>query len=391
MEDWRSAWALDPDVSYLNHGSFGPAPRVVQEAQRQWSARLQANPMKLLVRDREQILDQTLDRLASLLGCKNGDLVPVDNATVGMNCVARTLDLQPEDEILLNSHEYGAVQRIWQQRVSECGARLTIANLLTPIESAEQIVNTIEAAITPRTRLIVVSHVTSATATVFPVDAICRMARQHRVPVCIDGPHAVAMRPVALREIGCDFYTASCHKWLCAPFGAGFLYVHPRWQSRIRPAIVSWGGSTSDRPKSWQDEFFWPGTFDPARFFAIPTAIDFFEQAGWELFRSYTNDMVIRGAELFRERFGSEPVCPLNRTFLGTMVTLSLPDSITVPETWLGTPHPLQMRLAEKHSIEVPVFKWNQRAHIRLSCHLYNRWEEYLKLADAIDEEIPLL
>src|SRR6185369_17376766 len=189
--------------------------------------------------------------------------------------------------------------------------------------------------VTPRTRLIVVSHVTSPTAVILPVAEICRRAKELGVPVCIDGPHAPAAVPIDLREIKCDFYTASCHKWLSAPFGSGFLYVHPRHQPRISPHMVSWGRSLSGRPAIWQDELNWLGTRDPAPLLAIPAAIEFLEYVGLVTFRRRSHDLVCYAREKIIGITKLAPLVPDSTEWFGPMLALPRPES--VPECAPGT------------------------------------------------------
>jgi isopenicillin-N epimerase len=401
---WRSEWSLRPGVTYLNHGSFGPAPRTVIAAREAWSARLQSEPMDFFIRELEGALDLARDRLARFVGTRGEHLAFVENATVGMNVVARSVPLGLGDEVLATDHEYGAVQRIWRRRCQESGATFVVCKLPQPIESVEQVVEALQNAITPRTRLLVVSHVTSPTAVILPVAEICARARELGLAVCIDGPHAPAAVPIEIDLLGCDFYTASCHKWLSAPFGSGFLHVHPRWQARLVPSVVSWGRSLGGRPANWKDEFNWTGTRDPAPWLAIPDAIDFLERLSGPhqaATGSARRESGARGVTYFRERShslaryarrqivkltGIEPFYPDDPNWYGTMIALPLPDSIGPVEE--GHMHPLQRTLWERHQIEVPIVTWRGSRYIRVSCHLYNDEADIDRLVEALQ---PLL
>jgi isopenicillin-N epimerase len=248
MNAWRERWALSPDVTYLNHGSFGASPRVVLEARAKFATELAAEPVDFLVRQAPGRLLAVRERLAALVGAKAGDLILTDNATAGMNLVARSLPLTPGDEVLLCDHEYGAVLRLWRKTCARAGATLNVVKLPWPLASPEQVAQSFAAAISARTRLVVVSHVTSPTALILPVAEVVRVAHAQGIAVAIDGPHALAMLPLDLTGLGADFYTASCHKWLAAPLGTGFLHVAPRWQHCIDPLITSWGGDNA-RPE----------------------------------------------------------------------------------------------------------------------------------------------
>jgi len=382
-EDWSSYWSLAPGATYLNHGSFGPAPRPVIEAHHRWFKDLQQNPMEFFVRRLDFLLDEAAERLARFIGCRGKDLIFVPNSTVAMNIVAESVELQPGDEVLLNDHEYGAVMRIWRRKCEAAGAETIISRLPQPMDSPDGIVEALFARVTDRTRLIVISHVTSPTATVLPVEEICRLARARGVPVCVDGPHALAMRPLSLSELGCEFYCASCHKWLSAPFGSGFLYVRGERKSQLNPPILSWGRSLSGRPAHWKDEFHWFGTYQPAAFLSIPAAIEFLERVGLERFREGTHALVRSARERLIEELDGEPLTADDIAWCGSMTTVRLPWVIQ-RSTHPGIPHPLQRSLAEEFRIEAPIVEWNDAVHIRVSCHLYNTPEHVDRLIDAL-------
>ena len=245
--------------------------------------------------------------------------------------------------------------------------------------SAEGVVSALFAHASARTRLLVFSHVTSPTAVVLPAEAICRRARELGLTVCIDGPHAVGMRPLDLAALDCDYYATSCHKWLSAPIGSGFLYVHSRAQVSIRTPVISWGKPAGDE-KTWRDELVWLGTRDPAALLAIPAAIDFMTQVGWDEFRAHGHGLARLGRERrSSELTGLEPLVPDNAAeWYGTMISLPLPP---------GQDQSLQRSLWERYRIEPkPVTRWHDRWWIRPSCHLYTRPEDIERLVEALRE-----
>ena len=419
---WRSEWTLPDDVLYLNHGSFGPSPRCVQAAFEDWSRQLERQPMNFYLRQMEDALDESLNVLAKFVGTSRDCLVFSDNATTAMNVVAASVPLQGGDEVLLTDHEYGAVFRIWRRTAQKAGARVVTAELPDPLDDPDAVVDAIMSRVTERTRLIVVSHVTSPTAVVLPVEAVCRRARERGVPVCIDGPHAIAMLPVELRKLDCDFYSASCHKWLCGPLGSGFLYVAPRQQKHLVPSIISWGGSVSGRQASWKDEFNWIGTRNPASFLAIKSAIEFLKQparglmpseeaatlssrdrkgvlTGTDLrplpngrgsilhsaldeFRHHARELMHFAAEQIGAVTSLPPFVSDIDQWCGSMLALPLPMQGDPPKP--GHRDPLQDALWERHRIEAPVVHWKGRRFIRVSAHLYNTTDEITQLADAL-------
>lgn len=384
---WKDEWSLPTDVTYLNHGSFGPAPKLVRQALQAWTECLQRQPMDFFLRQMEPALDAATERLAEFVGADAGDLVFVDNATAGMNIVAASVPLSPGDEILLTDHEYGAVVRLWRKVCQRSGANLVVQKLPQPLIDAEEIAAEFLKGVTDRTRLVVVSHVTSPTAVILPVDAFCREARRRGIPICIDGPHALAMLPIDLNRLGCDFYTASCHKWLCAPFGTGFLYVAKRHQQQIEPAVVSWGGSVAGRPKSWQDEFNWIGTRDPSGFLSVPAAIEFLDSCGVDMFRRETHTLAQYARERIVELTGLEPLVPDSPNSYGSMIALPLPPGEDPPPK-PGYRDPLQDRLWDEYRIEVPIVHWHDRRFVRVSCHLYNDREDVDRLVEALRTEL---
>ncbi len=387
--DWnefRSQWDLAPAVTYLNHGSFGPSPRVVREARQRWSDELERNPMEFFVRRQEALLDEAARELGQFLNGRPENLAFVPNATVAMNIVAQNTPLAPGDEVLLNDHEYGAVIRIWGSHCQRAGAKTVLAKLPMGEATASDRVDAIFNRVTPRTKMIVISHVTSPTALILPVEEVCRRAKPLGIPVCIDGPHAIAMLPLALDQIGCDFYCASLHKWLAAPFGSGFLYSKPKHRSGLKPSIISWGRSLSGRESRWVDEFHWSGTSDPAAYLAVPEAIRFLQSVGLDRFRDQCHTLAQYAGQQLAQRCEAVPLA--NDSEFGTMLTLELPRLKRV-EQQPGTPHPLQLQLATEFGIEIPIVEWQDRMHIRVSCHLYNTPEQIDRLVEVLERLLP--
>ncbi len=297
---FRQLWTLQPGLTYLNHGSFGPSPKAVMASRQEWIERLESNPVDFFVRRLEGHLEHARHRLGEVVGTSGENLVFVDNATFAMNIVAASFPLEPGDEVLATNHEYGAVLRIWRERCQTTQARLVVQKLPELFGDPQEVVEEFFRGVSGRTKLIVVSHITSPTALMLPVEAICRRARERGIRVCIDGPHALAAVPVEIDRLACDFYCASCHKWLSAPFGSGFLYVHPRWKQTLRPVVVSWGNSLSGCSRSWQDEFVWSGTRDPSPFLAIPAAIDLLANLSPDPATTATGTRGVRSPEIAR-------------------------------------------------------------------------------------------
>jgi isopenicillin-N epimerase len=337
---------------------------------------LDGNPMNFLVRRFEDEADVVRETLAKFVGTSSANLVLVDNATYAMNIVADSLPLSMGDEVLLTNHEYGAVRRIWNRRCEMAGAQLRTVNLPERIETAGQIVDLIASAITDRTKLLVISHITSPTAITLPVAEITRRVQSEGVAVCIDGPHAVAHLSLAIDQIGCDFYTASCHKWLSAPLGTGFLVAHPRWHEQLHPPILSWGKlDQADGPRAWNDEFLWLGTRDPSAALAIPTAISMLKQLGLDTFRARTHYLAKYARARLVELTGLTPITPDDVAWYGAMAHVPLPD---------GDARSLQSALWGQFGIEVPIIQFAGRRWIRVSCHLYTQKSDIDRLIEAL-------
>lgn len=375
---WREEWGIRPDTIYLNHGSFGPTPRRVRESQQEWQAELAAQPMDFFVRKFEPAWLAARERLAKFVGARPNDLVFMENSTAAMNVVAGSFPLAAVDEVLLTDHEYGAVVRIWKRACAAAGAdEPRIAKLPQRFESAAQVVDAIFAAVTGRTRLLVVSHITSPTAVILPVREICAAARERGIAVCVDGPHAPAQVAVAINDLDCDFYTASLHKWISAPIGSGFLYVAPQWQNRIRPTNLSWGRLLPAKPAAWWEEFVWPGTRDPSAYLAVPAAIELLEEVGLEDFQRRSHFLAKYARERIVTMMGLTPATPDDPRWYGSMASMPLPP---------GDARALQTALWQQHKIEVPVVERDGQRSIRVSCHLYNNHDDVDTLCEALAE-----
>ncbi len=354
---------IRPDSIYLNHGSFGPSPMAVRIARREWIDRLDQQPMDFYVRQLEGHLHAARKKTAEFVGTSVDNLVFVECATYGMNVVAESFPLQAGDEVLLNNHEYGAVHRIWDRQCQRRNATKSNVNLPAKIESRQQVIDALLGGVTDNTKLLVVSHVTSPTALVMPVREICEVFKQRGIAVCIDGPHAPAQIPFGIDELECDFYTASCHKWLSAPLGSGFLFVHPKWQAQIQPVIKSWGRLLPELPQRWDEEFTWPGTRDPSPYLAIPAAIDYLDKIGFDNFRGRTQWLASYAEEELSKSFGTTPIASRADGWYGSMAHVPLP-----PGDWSSLQHGLWQQLG----IEVPIIEFESRWYVRVSCHLYN-------------------
>ena len=383
MSEHRQHWQLDPDCIYLNHGSFGPSPTCVRNARREWTERLEQQPMRFFLQEMEEELRQTSDRLAQFLGTDGRRLGLVENSTMAMNIAAASIPLTQDDVVLLTNHEYGAVRNIWQSRCRAVGATLKVVRLPSEL-TAEQIVPVLSDAVTDDVRVLVCSHVTSPTAVILPIVEICGMARSRRVTTVVDGPHAVAMLDLQLDQLGCDFYCASCHKWMCASLGSGFLWAHPRHHTRIQNPVISWGGSIGGLEATWQDQVNWPGTRDPASLLSISEAIRFWDEIGLGTLREHSHTLVTNARRRLLEIRGTGPMCTPTEDDYITMAAVELPQPSGWEGGYHGHPDPLQVELRKDHGIQIPVASWDGRRFIRISAHLYNTQDDIDRLVDAV-------
>ena len=373
--DLAANWKLRSDTIYLNHGSFGLQPNSVRYNRRGWIDRLDEQPMDFYLRQMESALYEARKSIADFIGTAPSNLVLVDNATYAMNIVANSFSLNPGDEVLINDHEYGAVHRIWQRACDAVGAKLVCAVLPDSFESKDQIVDCLKQAVTNKTRLLVVSHITSATALIMPIEEICNAFHAQEIAICVDGPHAPAQVELSVENLKCDFYTASLHKWLCAPLGSGFLYVHPRFQDTIEPPVKSWGRLLPAIPTTWDEEFTWIGSRDPSPFLSVPQAISWIRGIGLENFRKRTCWLANYTEDCLSDLFNTQPIGNRSAGWYGAMTHIPLPS---------GDWSCLQKQLWEQIGIEVMIILFKERWYARVSHHLYNNQVQINTFVKAI-------
>jgi isopenicillin-N epimerase len=376
-DNLRSLFLLDPEVVFLNHGSFGACPQPVFETYQRWQLQLERQPVDFLGRRHDALLDEARAKLGQYLNTHRDNLIFVPNATAGVNTVARSLKLQTGDEILTTNHEYGAVDKTWAYICRQTGAKIVRHEVSLPLTSAEEFVSAFWKAVTPRTRVISISHITSPTALIFPVAEICRRAREAGILTTIDGAHAPGHIPIDLTAIGADFYSGNCHKWLCAPKGAGFLYVHPDHQKLIDPLVISHGwvdDSTFISRNEWQ------GTRDIAAFLTVPAAIDFQQAYHWDTVRQQCHALASETRQRICNHYGLEPLSVDSTEWFGQMAAIPIPDHD------MDT---LKRRLYEEYRIEVPVFTWNGFGIVRASFQGYNSRGDADCLVEALTTLVP--
>lgn len=378
----KDLFLLDPDVVFLNHGSFGACPREVFEAMHGWQREMERNPVAFLGRRSGELLANARAVLADELGASADDLIFVPNATTGVNIVARSLMLRPGDEILTTDHEYGACDATWQRVCEATGAVVRRVSIPLPFDSA-CFTARMMAAVTARTRIIFTSHITSTTALIFPLTELCARARARGVLTLIDGAHAPGHIALQLDALGADFYTGNCHKWLCAPKGSGFLHARAERHETLHATVTSWGYVAGSQGHTGFDAYTgrtvlerrlqWQGTRDIAAWLAVPQAIAFQHRYRWHEVRTRCHRMAVGLLARTAERSGMNPIGQPDA--FGQMVTLPVPNQDA---------EALRRRLYEQHRIEVPVTQHAGQTFVRVSVQGYNTDEDLSALEAAL-------
>jgi isopenicillin-N epimerase len=377
-----SHWRLDPNVIYLNHGSFGACPSTVLAEQSALRLEMESEPVDFLSGSLPGRLNVAREALSTFLGADPADLVFVPNATAGVNAVLRSLEFKPEDELLITNHTYAACRKTVDFVAARTGARVVVANLPFPCRQDEQIIEAVMRQVSPRTRLALMDHVTSPTALILPLARLIGEMRARGIDTLVDGAHAPGMLPIGLSELGAAYYTGNAHKWLCAPKGAAFLHVRRDRQAALHPTVISHG-----YPAGFQAEFDWTGTVDPTPWLCIPAALRFMAgllPGGWPQVMAKNRALTLQARALLLESAGVEAPCP--EAMIGSMASIPLPlpapDSPAMGltyealhtwfrergvETWLY-PHPVPL--------------------LRISAQLYNDLDQFKQLSHLLEEAL---
>lgn len=373
-------WALDPTVTYLNHGSYGACPSEVLAAQAALRLEMEREPVDFLTASLPARINAARQPLAAFLGAESADLVFVTNATAGVNAVLRSLSFAPRDELLVTSHTYNACRKTVDYIAARSKVQVIVAKLPFPCRSEDEIVAAVLNCVSSRTRLALLDHVTSPTALIVPIARLVSELRTRGVDTLVDGAHAPGMVPVALTELGAAYYTGNAHKWICAPKGAAFLHVHRDRQARLHPTVISHGYATG-----FQAEFDWTGTFDPTPWLCIPEALRFMGRllpGGWPELMASNHSLAMRARVLLLESLGVDAPCP--ESMIGSMASIPLPKpaagSIAAGLDCDGLHDWCRKRGVEAwfHPHPVPV--------LRISAQLYNTLEDFERLAALLRE-----
>jgi isopenicillin-N epimerase len=383
-----SLWRLDPAVHFLNHGSFGACPRPVLEAQQRIQREMEYEPVHFFVRQLEGRLDAARSELARFIRADSAGLAFVPNATAGVNAVLRSLDFAPGDELLTTNQGYGACRNALSYVASRAGARVVVAELPFPIRDSDEAFSAVIKRVTSRTRLALLDHVTSPTALVMPIGEWVSALEKLGIDSLVDGAHAPGMLDLNVDSLGAAYYAGNCHKWVCAPKGAGFLYVRADRRSGIHPLSISHGATSPRTDRSrYHLEFDWSGTDDPSPYLCVPDAIQFMGSllpGGWPELMARNHALAIAGRDVLCEALELPPPAP--DQMLGSMASLSIKNGLPEPPSSSLYGDPVQLQILEKFHLEVPLVPWPappQRL-VRISAQIYNRLDQYRLLASCL-------
>jgi isopenicillin-N epimerase len=389
----RARFVLDPEVTFLNHGSFGACPRAVLEAQSELRARLEREPVRFFVHELPALLDAAREEVAAFVGAAPEDLVFVRNATQGVAAVLASLALEEGDELLTTSHAYGACRNALERAAARTGAKVVVADVPFPLRDPSEVLDAIDARVGPRTVLALIDHVTSPTGLVFPLAAIVERLEGRGVHVLVDGAHGPGMVPLALGELGASYYTGNLHKWVCAPKGAGLLHVRRDRQAHLHPAVTSHGmKSQRARPMLWE-EFDWVGTDDPTPWLSVPAALRelaSMRPGGWAEVMASNRRTALAARDALCATLGIDAPAP--DAMIGALAAVPLPRGEGPPPTSSWDVDPLWHALETRHRIQIPVFSWPAPPHrlLRIACPVYVDGADVQRLAEALRAELPM-
>jgi isopenicillin-N epimerase len=371
---------LNPEITYLNFGSFGACAKPVFENYLQWQRELEYEPVQFITVSGPRYLKQSREALSEYIHCGPDDIVFVTNPSYGVNIIAKSFALAPGDEILGTDLEYGACDRTWNYYCKKAGAKYIRQPIGLPVVSKERLIEDFFKGLSNRTKAIFISHITSATALILPVKEICARAKEKGLITIVDGAHAPGHLPVDLSQLQADIYTGACHKWMATPKGCSFLYVKNSLQHLFDPLVISWGyESVAPSPSRFLDYHQTQGTRDFSAFLTVPCAIAFLNGNNWETVAASCRKLVQDNALKFCELMNCQPLCPIGDEFLGQM--FSIPIRTAEPEK-------LQKHLFDRYRIEVPVMRQDRRILLRYSINAFNTQHDLDKLYFALQEII---
>ncbi len=388
-DDWqqvRDQWLIDPSIAFLNHGSFGATPLPVLEAQNKLRYELERQPVDFLIRNLDDRLAHVRKRAGAFLNADPEGIALVPNATTAINHVVHSLQFKAGDEILVSDQVYPGIYHTLAKCCEEAGAKLIMQPVPLPKDgdTPGTLADAFLAGLSDRTTFVVIDHIASATGLIFPIEQVVTTCRERNILCMVDAAHAPGMLPVDIKSLDPDFWTGNFHKWVCAPKTSAALYVRDNLRSQIHPAITS-----LYHGRGYIEEFKWVGTTDPTPHLAVPAAIDFLDNLGWDRVMTHNHTLAQYGRTVVSERIGIDPPIADSADFYGSMSLIRLPDelcAICYDEPSAGS---LRTKLLQKTGIEATFLAWNKMALLRISAQVYNAPEEYDRLAESLETFLP--
>lgn len=386
MKDLKSLFLLSQDLTYLNHGSFGACPEPVFRDYQKWQNELEKSPVEFMLDKAPNLLKESRYKLAKYVGCNVNDIVYTTNPSYAINIIAKSIGLNKGDELLTTDLEYGAMDRTWKYYCKEKGALYKRQKINLPIIDKNQVIDEIFKGYTNKTKVLFVSHITSTTGLILPVNEICAKAKELGLLTIVDGAHVPGHIPLNIQEMKADIYTGACHKWMLSPKGSSFLYVNKKLQDLFDPLTISWGYDSDDPSDSkFIDYHQYQGTRDISAFLTVPKAIDFLAENNWDEVSLTCKNLILDNYQKICDVLESEPICPLNTDFLGQMCSVPINSNNDIQ---------LKELLFNKYKIEIPLMKSDEELFIRLSVQCYNSQEDInylLNVLEGIKRETDLI
>lgn len=380
QQQLKSQFLINPEITYLNFGSFGACPKPVFSDYHRWQLLLESEPCQFIAFDGAGYLKTSRQALASFINCDADDVVYVTNPTYAINIIAKSLKLDEGDEILSTNIEYGALDRTWNYYCKKSKAKYVRQAIELPVTSKEAIIEQFWKGYSDKTKAIFISHITSTTALRLPVKEICDMAKERGLLTIVDGAHVPGHIPLDLVALKADIYTGACHKWMMTPKGCSFLYVKRELQQLFDPLAVSWGyESAAPSSSQFLDYHQMQGTRDFSAFLTVPKAIEFMKENNWTQVAADCRELVRANYQRFCDLVGAQPICPIEDTFLGQMCSIPIKTS---------QPEKLQRHLFGHYRIEVPVMRQGERIFLRYSIQGFNDQNDLNQLYSAVQEII---
>ena len=383
----KSKFLLDPEITFLNHGSYGSCPKPVFEVYQKYQTDLESHPIKFMQEDVYKLLEISRESLSHYVNCDKDDLIFVTNPTQAVGTVIHNILINSNDEVLSTNLEYGSCDRMWTYDADQKGYKYIQAEINLPIEDKETFLNQFWSYASDQTKYVFISQITSTTGMILPIPEIVAEAKKRGIKTIIDGAHVPAHIPLDIKELDPDYYTGALHKWLCCPKGSSFLYVKKEKQDGIQPMLKSWGwGEEYEKfkssvqlhsPSRFINVFQWQGTRDMSTFFTVPEAIQFQEEHDWDSVRSRSINMVIEARNRINEITKLPKICPDN--WLGQMATILFPIDDTVA---------FKKTLYNDYQIEMPVMRHLEHTAFRISIQGYNTQADIDHLINALEELI---